>query len=144
MAVSTDDRLMPGGWPSRYPKEFRTDAARKGTDWKRKIADAAEGVSVADQPLGKWVREEPIDRRKRAGLSTEDHQVVARPGLELGRDPFKSNSYDAQMSVKQCVYLNGTRRFQRRLAVPVLLPGLTTISSGSRPMGAMAKTDSSR
>src|ERR1700724_2739606 len=69
----------------RYPKEFRRDAAALVIDQHRTIADVARELGVVEQTLGNWVRQERVDRGEREGLTTEEHEEMARLRREVKR-----------------------------------------------------------
>jgi transposase-like protein len=52
---------------SRYPKEFRRDAAALVIDQRRTVADVARQLGVVEQTLGNWVRQKHIDRGEKEG-----------------------------------------------------------------------------
>lgn len=59
------------GRPSKYPAEFRRDAALMVLDEDRSIADVARSVGVNEGTLGNWVA---LERKKRD---------QARDGLDI-------------------------------------------------------------
>ena len=71
MPTVTEEKPTPAGRRSRYPKEFRRDAAALVIDQKRTVADVARELGVVSQTLANWVRQERIDRGEREGL---DHR----------------------------------------------------------------------
>jgi transposase len=70
---------------SRYPKEFRRDAAALVIDQQRTIADVARELGVVEQTLGNWVRQARIDRGEREGLSSEEREELVRLRREVKR-----------------------------------------------------------
>jgi transposase-like protein len=75
----------PAGRRSRYPKEFRRDAAALVIDQHRTIVDAANELSLVEQTLGNWVRQERIDRGEREGLSSAERAEIVQLRPELRR-----------------------------------------------------------
>jgi transposase-like protein len=66
---------------SRYPKEFRRDAAALVIDQRRTVADVARQLGVVEQTLGNWVRQERIDR----GMSERGSRARTGPGSASSR-----------------------------------------------------------
>ena len=65
---------------SRYPKEFRRDAAALVIDQHRSVVDAAKELGVVEQTLGNWVRQERVDRaEKQVTTSTARAEIVTSP-----------------------------------------------------------------
>ena len=62
MAVMNTESERPAGPRSRYPKEFRRDAAALVIDQHRTVVDVAKELGVVEQTLSNWVRQERIDR----------------------------------------------------------------------------------
>ena len=85
MPTMTEEKPTPAGRRSRYPKEFRRDAAALVIDQKRTVADVATELGVAVQTLGNWVRQERIDRGQREGTTTEVREENARLKREVKR-----------------------------------------------------------
>ena len=76
---------------SRYPKEFRRDAAALVIDQHRTVADVARQLGVVEQTLGNWVRQERIDRGEREGLSSEDRARISEQPQVIPRRPLRGN-----------------------------------------------------
>jgi len=94
MAVMNTESESPVGRRSRYPKEFRRDAAALVIDQHRTIVDVAKELGVVEQTLGNWVRQERVDRGEKEGLSSTDRAEIARlqrenKQLRLERDLLK-------------------------------------------------------
>ena len=70
---------------SRYPKEFRRDAAALVIDQRRTVADVARQLGVVEQTLGNWVRQERIARGEREGLSSEDRARISELERQVKR-----------------------------------------------------------
>jgi transposase len=85
MAVMNTESERPAGRRSRYPKEFRRDAAALVIDQHRTIVDAANELSLVEQTLGNWVRQERIDRGEREGLSSAERAEIVQLRPELRR-----------------------------------------------------------
>jgi transposase-like protein len=85
MATVTDEQPAESRRRGRYPKEFRRDAAALVIDQRRSIADVARELSVVEQTLGNWVRQERIDRGEREGTSTELREENAQLRREVKR-----------------------------------------------------------
>ena len=85
MPVVTEDQPTPARRRRTYPKEFRKGAAALIIDQKRTVADVAEELSLVEQTLGNWVRQEKIDRGEREGLSTEEREELGRLKREVKR-----------------------------------------------------------
>jgi len=62
----------------RYPKEFRRDVAALVLDQLRTVADVAREMSLVEQTVGNWVRQERIDRGEREGLSSEEREELSQ------------------------------------------------------------------
>lgn len=62
---------------SRYPRQFRENAAALAIDQHRTIADVAREIGVVERTLGNWVRQERIDRGEREGTTTESARSPA-------------------------------------------------------------------
>jgi transposase-like protein len=62
----------PAGRRSRYPKEFRRDAAALAIDQHRTVVDVAKELGVVEQTLGNWVRQERVDRGEMEGTTSTD------------------------------------------------------------------------
>jgi len=104
MAVMNTESERPAGRRSRYPKEFRRDAAALVIDQHRTIVDVAKELGVVEQTLGNWVRQERVDRGEREGLSSTDRAEIARlqrenKQLRLERDLLKKAT---AFWVKEC------------------------------------------
>jgi transposase-like protein len=89
---------------SRYPKEFRRDAAALVIDQHRTVVDVAKELGVVEQTLGNWVRQERVDRGEREGFSSTDRAEIARlqrenKQLRLERDLLKKAT---AFWVKEC------------------------------------------
>jgi len=52
-------------------------------DQHRTIADVARELGVNDETLGNWVRQEPIDRGEREGLTTAEREELTRLGRQV-------------------------------------------------------------
>jgi transposase len=52
-------------------------------DQHRTIADVARELGVNDEALGNWVRQEPIDRGEREGLTTAERDELTRLGRQV-------------------------------------------------------------
>jgi transposase len=85
MPTVTDEKHTPGRRRGRFPKEFRRDAAALVIDQHRTVADVARELSVVEQTLGNWVRQERIDRGEREGTTTEMREENARLRREVKR-----------------------------------------------------------
>jgi len=85
MPTVTEEKPTPAGRRSRYPKEFRRDAAALVIDQKRTVADVARELGVVAQTLANWVRQERVDRGEREGSTTEDREEMARLRREVKR-----------------------------------------------------------
>jgi transposase-like protein len=85
MATVTDEQPAESRRRGRYPKEFRRDAAALVIDQRRTVADVARELSVVEQTLGNWVRQERIDRGEREGTSTELREENAQLRREVKR-----------------------------------------------------------
>jgi transposase len=85
MATVTDEKPTPARRRGKYPKEFRRDAAALVIDQKRTVVDVARELGVVEQTLGNWVRQERVDRGEREGLTTEEHEEMARLRREVKR-----------------------------------------------------------
>ena len=70
---------------SRYPKEFRRDAAALVIDQRRTVADVARQLGVVEQTLGNWVRQERIDGGEKEGLSSEDRARISELERQVKR-----------------------------------------------------------
>jgi len=104
MAVMSTESERPAGHRSRYPKEFRRDAAALVIDQHRTIVDVAKELGVVEQTLGNWVRQERVDRGEKEGLSSTDRAEIARlqrenKQLRLERDLLKKAT---AFWVKEC------------------------------------------
>ena len=104
MAVMDTEPKRPAGRRSRYPKEFRRDAAALVIDQHRTIVDVAKELGVVEQTLGNWVRQERVDRGEKEGLSSTDRAEIARlqrenKQLRLERDLLKKAT---AFWVKEC------------------------------------------
>ncbi|MFI5035953.1 MAG: transposase [Acidimicrobiales bacterium] len=71
------------GRRSRYPKEFRRDAAALVIDQHRTIVDVAKELGLVEQTLGNWVRQERVDRGDREGLSSAERAEIVQLRREL-------------------------------------------------------------
>lgn len=94
MAVMNTEAARPAGRRSRYPKEFRRDAAALVIDQHRTIVDVAKELGIVEQTLGNWVRQERIDRGERQGTTSTDRAEITRlqrenKQLRLERDLLK-------------------------------------------------------
>jgi transposase-like protein len=85
MPTVTEEKPTAAGRRSRYPKEFRRDAAALVIDQKRTVADVARELGVVAQTLANWVRQERVDRGEREGSTTEDREEMARLRREVKR-----------------------------------------------------------
>jgi transposase-like protein len=85
MPTVTEEKPTPAGRRSRYPKEFRRDAAALVIDQKRTVVDVARELGVVAQTLANWVRQERVDRGEREGSTTEDREEMARLRREVKR-----------------------------------------------------------
>jgi transposase len=86
MATVTEDRPPTGRRrKTRYPKEFRRDAAALVIDQRRTIVDVAKELDVVEQTLGNWVRQERVDRGLRDGTTTELREENVRLRREVRR-----------------------------------------------------------
>jgi transposase len=85
MATVTEEKPTPARRRGKYPKEFRRDAAALVIDQKRTVVDVARELGVVEQTLGNWVRQERVDRGEREGLTTEEHEEMARLRREVKR-----------------------------------------------------------
>jgi transposase len=66
------------GRPSKYPPEFRHDAALMVLDEDRSIADVARSVGVNEGTLGNWVAAERKKREQaRDGLDIDERAELA-------------------------------------------------------------------
>ena len=83
------------GRPSKHTVEFRRDAVAMVLDESQSIAEVAKRLGVVSgQTLGKWVRQERIERGERDGLtlSERDELVELRQEnrrLTMERDLLK-------------------------------------------------------
>ena len=68
---------MPGRG-SAYPPEFRADAVRLYRASDKSIRDVAQDLGIAHETLRKWINQDEIDRGKRDGLTTEEHEELKR------------------------------------------------------------------
>jgi transposase-like protein len=75
--MSTESE-RPAPRRSRYPKEFRRDAAALVLDQHRTIAEAARELGVVEQTLGNWVRQEKVERGEREGLTSAERAEMAQ------------------------------------------------------------------
>lgn len=94
MAVMSTESSRPVGRRSRYPKEFRRDAAALVIDQHRTIVDVAKELGIVEQTLGNWVRQERIDRGEKEGTTSTDRAEITRlqrenKQLRLERDLLK-------------------------------------------------------
>ncbi|MGC2484879.1 MAG: transposase [Acidimicrobiales bacterium] len=78
MAVMSTESERPAPRRSRYPKEFRRDAAALVLDQHRTIAEAARELGVVEQTLGNWVRQEKVERGEREGLTSAERAEMAQ------------------------------------------------------------------
>jgi transposase len=83
MAVMSAESARPAGRRSRYPKEFRRDAAALVIDQHRTIVDVAKELGIVEQTLGNWVRQEKVDRGEREGLSSAERAEINQLRREL-------------------------------------------------------------
>lgn len=83
MAVMSTESQRPAGRRSRYPKEFRRDAAALVIDQHRTIVDVAKELGIVEQTLGNWARQERIDRGEREGLSSAERAEIVQLRREL-------------------------------------------------------------
>src|ERR1035437_5144669 len=83
MAVMTTEPRTPAERRGRYPKEFRRDSAALVIGQKRTVADVARQLSINNQTLGNWVRQERIDRGEREGLTSAERAELAQLRREL-------------------------------------------------------------
>ena len=95
MAVMSTESSRPAGRRSRYPKEFRRDAAALVIDQHRTIVDVAKELGIVEQTLGNWVRQERIDRGEKEGTTSTDRAEITRllrenKQLGLERDLFRT------------------------------------------------------
>ena len=94
MAIMSAESSRLTGRRSRYPKEFRRDAAALVIDQHRTIVDVAKELGIVEQTLGNWVRQERIDRGERQGTTSTDRAEITRlqrenKQLRLERDLLK-------------------------------------------------------
>ena len=85
MAVMSTQSERPAGRRSRYPKEFRRDAAALVLDQHRTIADVARELGGVEQTLGNWVRQERVERGDREGLTSAERAEMAQLRRDLKR-----------------------------------------------------------
>ena len=85
MAVMSTQSERPAGRRSRYPKEFRRDAAALVLDQHRTIADVARELGGVEQTLGNWVRQERVERGDREGLTSAERSEMAQLRRDLKR-----------------------------------------------------------
>jgi transposase len=85
MPTVTEETPTPARRRSRYPKEFRRDAAALVIDQNRTVVDVARELGVVEQTLGNWVRQERIDRGQREGTTTELREENTRLRREVKR-----------------------------------------------------------
>jgi transposase len=85
MPAVTEEKPAPVCRRGRYPRQFRKDAAALVIDQHRTVADVARELGVVEQTLGKWVRQERIDRGEREGTTTEMREENARLRQEVKR-----------------------------------------------------------
>ena len=82
MAVMSTESERPAGRRSRYPKEFRRDAAALVIDQHRTIVDMAKELGVVEQTLGNWVRQErwavSSGQRNEFGEFLHRHHIIKR------------------------------------------------------------------
>ena len=78
MAVMSREAERPAPRRSRYPKEFRRDAAAVVVDQHRTIAEVARELGVVEQTLGNWVRQEKVERGEREGLTSAERAEMAQ------------------------------------------------------------------
>jgi transposase len=84
MAAVTEEKPT-GRRRGRYPREFRKDVAALVIDQHRSVADVARELSLIEQTVGNWVRQERVDRGEREGLSTEERDELTRLRREVKR-----------------------------------------------------------
>ena len=94
MAIMSAESSRLTGRRSRYPKEFRRDAAALVIDQHRTMVDVAKELGIVEQTLGNWVRQERIDRGERQGTTSTDRAEITRlqrenKQLRLERDLLK-------------------------------------------------------
>ncbi len=78
MAVMSREAERPAARRSRYPIEFRRDAAALVLDQHRTIAEVARELGVVEQTLGNWVRQERVERGEREGLTSAERAEMAQ------------------------------------------------------------------
>jgi transposase-like protein len=79
----TTEPRTPAERRGRYFKEFRRDSAALVIDQRRNVADVARQMSINNQTLGNWVRQERIDRGEREGLTSAERAELAQLRREL-------------------------------------------------------------
>ncbi len=95
MAIMSAESSRLTGRRSRYPKEFRRDAAALVIDQHRTMVDVAKELGIVEQTLGNWVRQERIDRGEKEGTTSTDRAEITRllrenKQLGLERDLFRT------------------------------------------------------
>jgi transposase-like protein len=74
-----------GGRPSKYPPEFRRDAAAMVLDEGRTIADVGRVTGVNAGTLGNWVQAEREARGGREGLDVDEREELAELRAECAQ-----------------------------------------------------------
>ena len=78
MALVSKDKLPAKRRRGRYAKEFRRDVCAPVLDQHRSVADVAKELSLVEQTVYLWLRQERIDRGEQEGLSSSEREELVQ------------------------------------------------------------------
>ncbi len=67
-----------------FPPEFRREAIELHRLSGKSIKGVAEDLGISDMTLRNWIKQADVDQGKRAGLTSEEREELARCGRSTG------------------------------------------------------------
>jgi len=61
-----------------YTPEFRADAVRLFRSSDRTLAEIASDLGISKESLRRWTKQQDIDEGAREGLTSDEHEEIAR------------------------------------------------------------------